>query len=755
MTELARIGFRAETGDLSEAKIKLDALPNSAGRAEKSSARLARIFDLQEAAASKLMAAATGLVAASDRLAAAEGRATVATTKKTKAVDDAAAATAAAAKASALAAAAAQRETDAINQAAAARKNYSRSGVPLIGQTRAAQPWGAPGDNSSTTRPAAGMPANDNLPMSYSGKGSSSFNVGNIAAQFQDVGVTAAMGMNPLMIALQQGTQLSAVLQTMEKPLQGIASAFAAIISPVSLLTIGFIALAAAGLQLVNWTKVAQAGLRALATIMPELTVAATVVGGALLVAFGPSIVTAIGAVAFAIEGLLVKSFLLLVSTIGAIPLALIAAIGVAFYFSDEIEKAVGVDVVKSFRDAGNKIIGIFVGAFKLISAQWKQLPVLFSAVSKEAVNEMIAAFEGPALTINGMTVIGGLDLSSFKMQLSEAEKAAMNTASVVFDQSVMQTDYIGAIADAGAKAGKKLNEWADTLGKTDDKKKRGKTEQQKYDDILVSAQGRINSLSAERDALFLTEEASAALKYETDLLNDAMEKGIVLTPERTAQLKAAAGEMATLETETRKTRDAIDFVKDGFKGFLNDIRSGLAEGKTLWQAFGDAALNILDKIVNKITDELVNALFSASSGSGGILQSIVGLFTGGAVASAKGNVFGSSGVTAFAAGGVVNGPTLFGMAGGRTGLMGEAGPEAVMPLKRGPDGSLGVQMHQTGRETPAPVYATYAPNVRIEAGATQEAVAALAKAMEKQQREFAQNTIKTIEQANKRNVGY
>jgi phage-related minor tail protein len=45
-----------------------------------------------------------------------------------------------------------------------------------------------------------------------------------------------------------------------------------------------------------------------------------------------------------------------------------------------------------------------------------------------------------------------------------------------------------------------------------------------------------------------------------------------------------------------------------------------------------------------------------------------------------------------FARGGVVSAPTAFPMRGG-TGLMGEAGPEAIMPLRRGPDGRLGVEM--------------------------------------------------------------
>ncbi|WP_411035095.1 phage tail tape measure protein [Shinella sp. BYT-45] len=47
-------------------------------------------------------------------------------------------------------------------------------------------------------------------------------------------------------------------------------------------------------------------------------------------------------------------------------------------------------------------------------------------------------------------------------------------------------------------------------------------------------------------------------------------------------------------------------------------------------------------------------------------------------------------GVTPFAKGGVVSAPTYFGSGGG-LGLMGEAGAEAILPLKRGPDGALGV----------------------------------------------------------------
>lgn len=60
----------------------------------------------------------------------------------------------------------------------------------------------------------------------------------------------------------------------------------------------------------------------------------------------------------------------------------------------------------------------------------------------------------------------------------------------------------------------------------------------------------------------------------------------------------------------------------------------------------------------------------------------------------ALGNAYAANGIVPFAMGGIVNKPTLFKFANGGvpgTGLMGEAGPEAIIPLKRGPDGKLGV----------------------------------------------------------------
>jgi tape measure domain-containing protein len=71
------------------------------------------------------------------------------------------------------------------------------------------------------------------------------------------------------------------------------------------------------------------------------------------------------------------------------------------------------------------------------------------------------------------------------------------------------------------------------------------------------------------------------------------------------------------------------------------------------------------------------------------------GVFSGPSLLNANGNAFTANGIVPYAKGGIVDRPTMFKFAKGgamQTGIMGEAGAEAVMPLKRGPDGKLGVQ---------------------------------------------------------------
>ena len=83
------------------------------------------------------------------------------------------------------------------------------------------------------------------------------------------------------------------------------------------------------------------------------------------------------------------------------------------------------------------------------------------------------------------------------------------------------------------------------------------------------------------------------------------------------------------------------------------------------------------------------------------IVKALGGFFPG--FQFADGGVFAQNGIQKFASGGIVDRPTLFKFASGgamQNGLMGEAGPEGILPLKRGRDGKLGVISNGGGSTT-------------------------------------------------------
>ena len=237
--------------------------------------------------------------------------------------------------------------------------------------------------------------------------------------------------------------------------------------------------------------------------------------------------------------------------------------------------------------------------------------------------------------------------------------------------------------------------------------------------DAKVRSEEFLASQQVERDSIFLSTEAAAKLRYENEMLNLAKQQGAALTAEQTRAISDYAGQMASAEAQTRGLREAFDFAKDTATGFFKDLRQGLQEGQSIWDAFANAGINALNKIADKLFEMAIDAVITqmrggllggGMGGGGGFLGSLIGgLFANGAafqngsvIPFARGAAFlhGSALYSAeqrFAAGGaIVNRPTTFPMAGDRRGLMGEAGPEAIMPLHRGSDGGLGVRM--TGR---------------------------------------------------------
>ena len=177
---------------------------------------------------------------------------------------------------------------------------------------------------------------------------------------------------------------------------------------------------------------------------------------------------------------------------------------------------------------------------------------------------------------------------------------------------------------------------------------------------------------------------------------------------EKIATMKTKRTELE-IETERKRAIAAYDAYvaaerQDALMGVvnsnINDAFMAMVDGSaTVADAFRNMMFNILKSVyeqnitqpaANAITDLLKGFLGGASGGGGTGSFGLPKPF-----GSANGNVFSNgSHVTAYANGGVVGSPTTFSMSGGKTGLMGEAGPEAIMPLKRGSNGQLGVQVN-------------------------------------------------------------
>jgi hypothetical protein len=144
---------------------------------------------------------------------------------------------------------------------------------------------------------------------------------------------------------------------------------------------------------------------------------------------------------------------------------------------------------------------------------------------------------------------------------------------------------------------------------------------------IDEDAEQFIAAQKLERDTLYMSTEAALAYRLEQEAINRAKAEGIALTPELVDHLKTLAAAQAAAAEETRRAREWVEFEKQTFRGFFADLNQGLREGATVWDAFGNAGLNALNRIADKLiemaADDLFTAAFGGSGGVGGIFSGV------------------------------------------------------------------------------------------------------------------------------------
>lgn len=471
------------------------------------------------------------------------------------------------------------------------------------------------------------------------------FNSANFLAQFQDIAVTSAMGMNPLLIAVQQGTQLQYILAQSKAPLKDFVAGLKSMFSVAGMVAIGLTGVVAALIQMIDWSKVGK-------TVLNGLASAFTWLGDKL----GFNFLSNLG-----------LYFEELADKIGLASAAL-------RNFDNYIDKV--------YLDIESKNFELSLEGLSLYEKEYKKaFRDLQLAITKEKTEAMAKGADESEISKIELRFLT-LPEEAKKIAQARVETEKMAEAKKK-EKEALENAARAAEADAAA---------VEKLAKA-------------WDNLQTSAQNKITDLLTQQNLIGAGTYEKTYVETLNDYMRQAQNSGIDLYSKgadgRTAfeVLQENARATASLSEEVETLTDRFNFAKSTVKGFFTDMRHGLRDGQSAWEAFGNAVNNVLDKILDKMMDIGVDALFNAGRASGFLNFGTPTTGIGGLqVGQSSGNLTYLGNVAPAANGGVFtnnvyNSPTLFKFAkGGRFGVMGEAGPEAVMPLTRGPDGSLGVR---------------------------------------------------------------
>lgn len=290
-----------------------------------------------------------------------------------------------------------------------------------------------------------------------------------------------------------------------------------------------------------------------------------------------------------------------------------------------------------------------------------------------------VAAIEGKIANLNAQIKVT-------EAQAQAEAAGALETAAKAFDEFQKATKkQIGKLtAENGVEAAKLikdpiLRQRAELDAEIDKIR-------EKYNEIIIPIKLKLETASGDE---------AKQLQEDIDKLNEQMNRAIDIKRQGTVDINDQfAGIREGIKKIAEDAEDRASAIKNvlvnAFDGAADALTKFATTGKADFRGLAQSILADLTKMIIKQT--LFNTLAgvfgggtSAASGTSAGTASV-------ATYAANGMAFG--GTHAFASGGVVNSATPFRFANGgaiQNGLMGEAGPEAIMPLKRGKDGKLGV----------------------------------------------------------------
>ncbi|CAN7508036.1 phage tail tip lysozyme [Pararhizobium sp. LjRoot238] len=419
------------------------------------------------------------------------------------------------------------------------------------------------------------------------------FQTANVAAQFQDVAVTAAMGMSPLQIALQQGTQLSAVLGPMGAAgaVKGLGAAFLSVISPVSLVTIGLVAGTAA---LIQYFATADSGGEKTSKLFEEqnnlIRQAAKLWGDAT-----PSLKTYVDELdraknlqdgSAAVDVLASRQFDGLSEKIEVINRQFIDArrnlqqLGADPAFIRDFSSAFGdlrqklADGTATLADVNAAQQQLAIGVAQYGTPQVLKFRDAFDVVTesiyrgieaaRKVREEWIAAIAGG---VDVQTIVSGATFTEGGKTYQPDAFRPINAPTPVRrptqelggdpgPTTILNSDgHLTVVPTPGEKP----------IQLGDEPSKAATQTANAYRDLVKSANDRIEQMKLEGQVSGLTGIAAQTLRLELDLLQKAQEKGRIATPEQRAEIKALADAYRNAAQEAAKLKLAseLQFERD------------------------------------------------------------------------------------------------------------------------------------------------------------------------------------------------
>lgn len=109
------------------------------------------------------------------------------------------------------------------------------------------------------------------------------------------------------------------------------------------------------------------------------------------------------------------------------------------------------------------------------------------------------------------------------------------------------------------------------------------------------------------------------ATALEQDIANTLRQAGAAATDDQRAKIISLITAIHAEEEARRQAADATALYRDIASGVMNDLRSALSDGKLEWEELADVALRALDRIVDKLLNDLLDALFQVGKAGSGI----------------------------------------------------------------------------------------------------------------------------------------